>query len=329
VRATLWALPEAQHQAFVLRHWSGLSYEEIASVMETTPSAVESLLVRARAAVMSDHDTDDACVLVRQRLSTEQALAPTQVEHAETCRRCSQARSRLDQATGLAAAVALAPRAHVAQALAGAIPGFTAKAAMTGAAGSGAAVPGAASAGKAGLIAKGAVAAMAIAGTVGVVHTHALSWAGSARHPLQRPAPRLARPSTATHRMPPDHAAQVEPTAPVAQAGTDGTARSAHIRTDNDPRTVTDTGGSDTGTDAGGSSGSGQGADGQGSGGQDSSGGGSDAQGSNGQGSDGSGQTAGDGSGSSSSGDTSSQDQNSGDTAGGDTQQNNGSQQQS
>ena len=44
----LWTLPEPQHHAFVLRHWSGLSQNEIADVLETTPSAVESLLGRAR-----------------------------------------------------------------------------------------------------------------------------------------------------------------------------------------------------------------------------------------------------------------------------------------
>ena len=34
----LWTLPEAQHQAFVLRHWSGLSQNEIAQVLDTTPT---------------------------------------------------------------------------------------------------------------------------------------------------------------------------------------------------------------------------------------------------------------------------------------------------
>ena len=35
VRAALWTLPESQHQAFVLRHWSGLSQNEIADVLDT------------------------------------------------------------------------------------------------------------------------------------------------------------------------------------------------------------------------------------------------------------------------------------------------------
>ena len=33
VRAMLWTLPENQHHAFVLRHWSGLSQNEIADVL--------------------------------------------------------------------------------------------------------------------------------------------------------------------------------------------------------------------------------------------------------------------------------------------------------
>lgn len=42
------ALPEHQRMAILLRHNSGLRYQEIADVMEVTVSAVESLLVRAR-----------------------------------------------------------------------------------------------------------------------------------------------------------------------------------------------------------------------------------------------------------------------------------------
>ena len=41
-------LPENQRMAILLRHNSGLRYQEIADVMELTVSAVESLLVRAR-----------------------------------------------------------------------------------------------------------------------------------------------------------------------------------------------------------------------------------------------------------------------------------------
>lgn len=41
-------LPENQRMAFSLHHLEGLSYEEIAEVMETSISAVESLLFRAK-----------------------------------------------------------------------------------------------------------------------------------------------------------------------------------------------------------------------------------------------------------------------------------------
>jgi DNA-directed RNA polymerase specialized sigma24 family protein len=39
VRAVLFSLPEAEHQAFVLRHWSGLSTREIAEVLGASESA--------------------------------------------------------------------------------------------------------------------------------------------------------------------------------------------------------------------------------------------------------------------------------------------------
>ncbi|MBU1002981.1 MAG: sigma-70 family RNA polymerase sigma factor [Proteobacteria bacterium] len=41
-------LPESQRTALILRHNEGLRYDEIAQAMETTVSAVEALLVRAR-----------------------------------------------------------------------------------------------------------------------------------------------------------------------------------------------------------------------------------------------------------------------------------------
>ena len=41
-------LPSQQQMAFTLRHEQELSYEEIAAVLDTTVSAVESLLFRAR-----------------------------------------------------------------------------------------------------------------------------------------------------------------------------------------------------------------------------------------------------------------------------------------
>lgn len=42
------SLPTSQRMAILLQHFEGLSYKETAEVMETTVSAVESLLVRAK-----------------------------------------------------------------------------------------------------------------------------------------------------------------------------------------------------------------------------------------------------------------------------------------
>ncbi len=54
VRTALEQLPESQRHAFVLRHWSGLSAQEIAEVMDTSEPSVQSLLSRARATLRSD-----------------------------------------------------------------------------------------------------------------------------------------------------------------------------------------------------------------------------------------------------------------------------------
>jgi RNA polymerase sigma-70 factor (ECF subfamily) len=48
VRAALDALPSQQRLAVVLRYYEGLSYQDIASALETTPKAVERLLARGR-----------------------------------------------------------------------------------------------------------------------------------------------------------------------------------------------------------------------------------------------------------------------------------------
>ena len=96
----LWALPESQHQAFVLRHWSGLSQDEIADVLDTTPGAVESLLIRARRNLLEDQNqVRSECTRVRNRLV--QSLAPTAREqtHIASCRRCRMAQARLLRAS--------------------------------------------------------------------------------------------------------------------------------------------------------------------------------------------------------------------------------------
>ena len=125
VRGMLWTLPEPQHHAFVLRHWSGLSQNEIADVLETTPSAVESLLGRARSALLRAHDTaSDACSQVRGRLLESTELGGTDAAHLGACRSCRQAHDRLTRAANVAGALALVPGTHVAHSIASPRPGL-------------------------------------------------------------------------------------------------------------------------------------------------------------------------------------------------------------
>jgi RNA polymerase sigma factor (sigma-70 family) len=181
VRASLWSLPEPQHHAFVLRHWSGLSQDEIADVLATTPGAVESLLVRARATLVAEREAGDSdCAGVRDRLVRMLAPTPAHEAHLAGCRRCRTAQARLLRASGFAAA--LVPGPQVAHALAAAVPGFGASgaAAGTAAAGAGAGGAGAGTGGaavstaslatKAGLAAKFAVAATTAAVAVTAAH---------------------------------------------------------------------------------------------------------------------------------------------------------------
>jgi RNA polymerase sigma factor (sigma-70 family) len=180
VRAALWSLPEPQHQAFVLRHWSGLSQDEIADVLATTPGAVESLLVRARAALVAEREEGDTeCVGVRGRLARMIAPTPAQSAHLAGCRRCRTAQTRLLRAGEFAASFALVPGPHVLHTLSAAIPGFgasgaVASASATGAAAgtgsSGAAVSAVSAATKAGVLTKVAVVATTAAVAVTAVH---------------------------------------------------------------------------------------------------------------------------------------------------------------
>jgi RNA polymerase sigma-70 factor (ECF subfamily) len=167
VRAMLWGLPEAQHQAFVMRHWSGLSNREIAEVLDTTETAVESLLVRARRALLAAEALAPACVEFRTRLADGLPETPAMRQHRHTCRSCTAAGQRLAGAAAIAGVLLLAPRASVAHALAATVPGFTATAATATATTTGA---GAATAGKAAL-AKTAVTLLAVGTTAAALHT--------------------------------------------------------------------------------------------------------------------------------------------------------------
>ena len=154
VRAALWSLPEQQHQAFVLRHWSGLSYREIADVLDTSESAVESLLVRARETVAGERELDDSCLEVRRRLSLSRRLAPRHNRHIASCGRCRTAQSRLAHAAGAAAVLTIVTNAEVAQALAASVPGVTGGGLLAGGGAGG------------GVSAAGAAGGVAVAGEV-------------------------------------------------------------------------------------------------------------------------------------------------------------------
>jgi RNA polymerase sigma-70 factor (ECF subfamily) len=179
VRMVLFSLPEAQHQAFVLRHWSGLSNREIAAVLDTSESAVETLLVRARGTILaSGEGVEDACAGVRDRLAQAGAASQLDLAHIGRCKGCGRAQERLARITAAAAVVALVPRAHVAQALAAAVPGFKSGGVAAGLA-----------AGKASA-AKLVVAGVLSAGTIAItapVAMHAL------HHPFQHPVPAQER----------------------------------------------------------------------------------------------------------------------------------------
>jgi RNA polymerase sigma factor (sigma-70 family) len=278
VRAVLYQLPEPQHQAFVLRHWSDLSYREIAAVLGTTEPAVESLLVRARAAVMGHAEVPDECVEVRARLSADASVGGSLRRHLDSCARCRTAQSRLARAAGIAAALALVPRMHVAQALAATVPGFSAAGAIgAGSAGAGGSI----AAGKAGLLAKAAVTVVAVAGSAAAIHAHVAAASDPVRHErLGHVLPRV----TASV---PGHVPHPVAT-PPATARVDGSG----------------TGGSRDGL-GGDGGGSGAGADSSGSGGGQTSGD-----------SGGSGSTSGDTGGGSTSGDSGGGGQSSGDTSG-------------
>jgi RNA polymerase sigma factor (sigma-70 family) len=180
VRALLWSLPEPQHQAFVLRHWSGLSQDEIADVLATTPGAVESLLVRARATLVAEREEGDTeCAGIRGRLARMIAPTPAQSAHLAGCRRCRTAQTRLLRAAEFAASFALVPGLQVLHTLSAAIPGFgasgaVASASATGAAAGtgsgGAAVSAVSAATKAGILTKVAVVATTAAVAVTAVH---------------------------------------------------------------------------------------------------------------------------------------------------------------
>lgn len=174
VRLLLYSLPEAQHQAFVLRHWSGLSNREIAGVLDTSESSVESLLVRARAAIVASGPADEECVALRQRLTDNRDLTPAQSSHVARCRGCARAHQRLTRAAAAVVVLGLVPRAHVAQALASAVPGFAGTAGVGAGAASGAGLAAKVTGTKTAIATFGSLIAVAAAAPVALHVTHHL-----------------------------------------------------------------------------------------------------------------------------------------------------------
>jgi RNA polymerase sigma factor (sigma-70 family) len=240
VRAALWSLPAAQHQAFVLRHWSGLSQDEIADVLATTPGAVESLLVRARATLVAEREEGDGeCSGVRGRLARMLAPTPAQCAHLAGCRRCRTAQARLLRVAEFATTFALVPGPHVLHTLAAAIPGFGASGAVAGAsatgaaagAGSGSAAVSAASAAtKAGLLAKVAL----VATTAAVAVTAVPPLRTAVTHAILRPAP-----ATTAAAAPARHASHAvsSPSAGAARADDGAPVSGLPATGDGDPTT--------------------------------------------------------------------------------------------
>jgi RNA polymerase sigma-70 factor, ECF subfamily len=169
VRAVLWSLPEAQHQAFVLRHWCDLPNREIAGVLGTTESAVESLLVRAGKAVAGAEELAPACVAVRDRLAQGLPETPAGQAHRESCRSCRSASERLAAAAAIAGVLALAPRLTVAHALAATVPGFTTAAATSTAAGTASA--GVTATATKAIVAKTLITTLAVGTTAAALHS--------------------------------------------------------------------------------------------------------------------------------------------------------------
>lgn len=172
IQALLYTLPEAQHQAFVLRHWSGLSNREIAGVLATTEPAVESLLVRARAALIAAAAPDRECAEVCARLAEDRPTPTADAAHISSCRGCRTAEQRLTRAAEIAAAAVLIPNVHVAHALAAAVPGFSAGAAVS-ASGATVATAAGSKAGTAIVLAKTGAALVAVTAVTAVgIHAH-------------------------------------------------------------------------------------------------------------------------------------------------------------
>ncbi|HZA57971.1 MAG TPA: sigma-70 family RNA polymerase sigma factor, partial [Solirubrobacterales bacterium] len=147
-------LPETQRSALLLREIDAMSYEEIATAMDTTVPGVKSLLVRARIALAESSQARQlTCDDVRVKLA-EAAEGLAKVDgpvrrHIKACESCADFRSQLRKDSRVLAALfpagpLIALKGAIAAKLTGLFGGGG------GAAGGGAAGAGAAAAGAAG-----------------------------------------------------------------------------------------------------------------------------------------------------------------------------------
>jgi RNA polymerase sigma factor (sigma-70 family) len=125
LRTDLHELPERQRAALVLRELSGLSHEEIASVLDTTARAVKQTIFEARLALQECAEGRAMlCVDVQRALSDGdgRVLRGRRLRsHVRSCRSCRQFKAALSQrpadlaalAPGLPAAAGTALLAHL------------------------------------------------------------------------------------------------------------------------------------------------------------------------------------------------------------------------
>jgi RNA polymerase sigma factor (sigma-70 family) len=162
-------LPETQRTALLLREIDGLSYEQIASAMDTSVPGVKSLLVRARVSLAEEAEGRVlSCEVVHLELRhASEGLAkltgPAR-RHARHCELCGAYQSELG-VSRRAAAAALLPLAPAAlfKAIAGRFGMGAASGTSAGLAGGGAA------SGAAGAGAAGGAASSAVSATLGAV----------------------------------------------------------------------------------------------------------------------------------------------------------------
>jgi len=123
-------LPETQRTALLLREIDALSYEEIATAMDTTVPAVKSLLVRARMSLAeATHSRQLTCGEVRLELAEaaeglRKASGPVR-HHIKRCEPCQEFRGELrHNSKALAALAPLGPLAVLHHAIVGKLSGL-------------------------------------------------------------------------------------------------------------------------------------------------------------------------------------------------------------